>query len=132
MREILFRGKTKDIDPISWIEGDVTNMLRSVDNSIIRSFIFPTEGRYLENYCVDLIQEVDPETVGSWTGLCDKNGRKIFEGDIVRDDYGNVRKVTFVNGRFTPFNTYPEYSCWREDESEVIGNIHDNPELLTS
>ncbi len=67
--------------------------------------------------------EVIPETVGQFTGLTDKNGNKIFEGDIV---YNGVFKaqVELINGRFLPFGSDTFFA----DECEVIGNIHDNKE----
>ena len=71
-----------------------------------------------------------PETVGQFVGLCDKNGNKIREGDNVKNEFGEIAKVTYIFGRCTPFNVYPEYRCFNCDLCEVIGNIHDNPELL--
>ena len=72
-----------------------------------------------------------PETVGQFTGLTDKNGVKIFEGDIVRyeDDIGYV----IYNGddaRFLVDSPNMYISMDYSNEFEVIGNIHDNPELL--
>ncbi len=89
-------------------------------------------------------------TIGQYTGLPDKNGVKIFEGDIVRTHYANAKKADFVeyivfhNGRFCA--TPDDEHCWidladgvrhpPQDRSvymewyEVIGNIYDNPELL--
>ena len=87
--------------------------------------------------------EVDRKTVGQYTGLTDKNGTKIFEGDIVRfidiDFDGSERKAVgvmtwnrkaanfdIVNGTYRLDFHYPTLF----EEIEVIGNIHDNPELL--
>lgn len=108
MREILFRGKRKDNG--EWVYG----------NSVL--FFKETTKIYGE-----LVQwrevEVIPETVGQYTGLTDKNGKKIFEGDIIA--YGDDRYlVNFGDGYFSPF----DFIC--EDECKVIGNIYDNPELL--
>ncbi len=91
--------------------------------------------------------EVERETVGQYTGLTDKNGMKIFEGDIIAIPFEEDRspweenctyyengKVYFDEKRFgwyVAFND-DEISLWEYDECgvEVIGNIHDNPELL--
>lgn len=77
---------------------------------------------------------IDPETVCQYTGLTDKNGRKIFEGDILRfENYSNYPVVW--DDDYCAFG-----SCWHSDfdhlskyksvEIEVVGNIFDNPELL--
>jgi len=89
-------------------------------------------------------EKVIPETVGQYTGLKDKNGVKIFEGDIVKDDYGNIGTVTylehFCNWRIVFHKGRPDllgkYGCnifdwiYPDMNLEIIGNIHDNPELL--
>ena len=136
MREILFRGKTKTG---FWIEG----------------FLFRTECDGVKEWCISMSPlsandyseilgdygEVIPETVGQYTGLTDdKNGKKIFEGDIVAVYVKGCRTICTVSWAETvahfqlwQINTIPEtptalnlgnYDC------EVIGNIHDNPELL--
>ena len=78
--------------------------------------------------------EVDPETVGQFTGMTDKNGTKIFEGDIIKwiDSDGNNRidKVLFSNGGFHLCNIYYNLGGYKGNSLEVIGNIHDNPDLL--
>lgn len=89
-------------------------------------FVAPDEfadGKTWDDY------EVDPATVGQFTGLTDKNGKEIYEGDIIRHkDMVKPYHVIYDGRQFTPNDgfrslSYPKH--W-----EVIGNIHDNPELL--
>lgn len=114
-REIFFRGKRK-IDG-EWVMGNLFIPDKSdapyeicVGTNVIRI-----------NY------EIDPKTIGQYTGLRDKNGKKIFEGDTVRN-IAFTAVVEFYDGRFTPFNG--EHGTFYADECEVIGNIHDRYEPL--
>ena len=128
MREILFRGKRKDNG--KWAEGYY------MDDGYINQPFTELGGRF------DDTIEVDPETVGQYTGLTDKNGKKIFEGDIINAyhnrDLLNVSYVVFDRGEFLCelisgnfidcCETLPEQET--ECGIQIIGNIHDNPELL--
>ena len=83
----------------------------------------------------------DIKTVGRYTGLCDKNGNKIFEGDIVQY-YGTYPLEVYIEKGHTKIRWYDTISASKYDElffssdregygeCEIIGNIHDNPELL--
>ena len=79
-----------------------------------------------------MMVEVDRETVGQYTGLTDRNGKRIFEGDIVRDvDTGNIRTVEYHGNRFVFVSLLRHFfDVIYEEDWEVIGNIHDNPETV--
>ena len=135
MREILFRGKRKDFDN-EWLEGFYTlyNDNRGMKPAIITG---------TEKHCF-IPLEIIPETVGQYTGLTDKNGKKIFEGDIVEvtyltrcyDNETEIREVTYNEEECCYYPMRWNETCevcdyFTEIQSiEVIGNIHDNPELL--
>jgi uncharacterized phage protein (TIGR01671 family) len=149
MREILFRGKTTEG---KWVQGSlqigygwrIIEGKRQIDHRICR----------LNNKCDNVI----PETVGQYTGLTDKNGKRIFEGDIlsvtvreivkecgIRKFTGNTIKTVwsveyaerrsqgngfYVFGKDRRFSLGLTKSVIYNVNPEVIGNIHDNPELL--
>ena len=136
MREILFRGKRADNG--EWIEGMLLKCTLAAGTAyLIFADSFATD--LLGNvYSLDHAM-VDPETVGQFTGLLDKNGRKIFEGDILSNpDYPNVTTGAIYYGSCNcsccdgVYGFYSkEYADLRQaDTLVVIGNIHDNPELL--
>lgn len=119
-REILFRGKT---DQCEWVYGDLEHNGKNVPKWVNGN-------------------EIVPESVGQFTGLTDKNGKKIFEGDIVQiKDFTHGCALNYEQ----PTSNWVVH--WREDmarfcidymsyfpfdftKSEVIGNITDNPELM--
>jgi uncharacterized phage protein (TIGR01671 family) len=126
-REIKFRGFGTWADCRRWVYGD---LLHYTDGTVeiveektqIRSF----------NYTVD------PESVGEFTGLLDKNGKEIYEGDILKSTYrsGEVKfGECYIN-----YQEYSAYGFYTNDEYqeiiieggrfEIIGNIYENPELL--
>ena len=125
MREILFRGKRTD--DYEWIEGNLYTTIQS-DKDFYTISYFDFEGYYIE-------EKVIPETVGQYTGLTDKNGKKIFEGDIltahfVSNRYKQQFEVIFEKGIFFFDNKCVKVPVWDIYSLKVIGNIHDNPELL--
>lgn len=137
MREIIFRAKRKDNG--EWVYGNLITDGEDV-------YVLPKEdllkGLDIGGW-IDGVQtyEVVPKTVGQYTGLCDKNGlTKIFEGDIVKTKYGRWGQVIwFSSPRGQRWNLIPledkhkcpdDYDLWAPKNLEVIGNIHDNPELL--
>ena len=125
MCEILFRGKR--VDNGEWTYGYYCPKPYSH---------FPCEATIFPSETIDRDwhgERVDPDTVGKFTGLTDRNGVKIFEGDIVK--YGQCGKVeynsgsaqftlNFTNSTYEGFDKIPFCDC------EVLGNIHDTPELL--
>lgn len=129
MREILFRGKR--VNNGEWAYGD---LVKARDKTYIHpnANTFEVKKSSLSN-CV-VMREVIPETVGQYTGLTDKNGTKIFEGDMVYKNGVIIRKVEWEEEStgFFPFTVIEDggKSYVGAEECEVIGNIYDNPELL--
>lgn len=149
MREILFRGK--DPETGTWYEGfymalsDTTYCFRGdydahPDNTKHYIVFDRMTDWGLPNQ--HLRADADPSTVGQYTGLKDKHGKRIFEGDILRwtGEDGETGKVIviFAGGSFllkcvevldAPADPFDEFDRGCQT-LEVIGNIHDNPELL--
>lgn len=122
MREILFRGKRTDNG--EWVHGNLIK--RNIWSS--EFYVIRVEDNGFDSY---VEYEVIPETVGQYTGLTDKNGKKIFEGDIVRADNGHISEITFHFGAFRCYcQCHDELNTLWSDILTVIGNIHDNVELL--
>lgn len=126
MREILFRGKRHD--GTFWVYGDLIHY-ESGETAIFSDKLSKYGYEATE---ITKRTKVIPETVGQYTGLCDKNGTKIFEGDIVQDYIEQTYTVVFFEGCFCTWSDYfSEYQDLCDDHShEVMGNIHDNKELL--
>ena len=137
MREIIFRGKR--IDNGEWVEGFYIKANYHWHNHGIHEDWIATDTVQNGGWCnVRGKHAVDPETVGQYTGLTDKNGKKIFEGDIVRcyfaDGYEEEGSIRWSNAdvrfSFVPFDEKYLWGIDNTDKFEIIGNIHDNPELL--
>lgn len=143
MREILFRAKR--LDNGEWVEGDYCNCMWQANKEIKVPCIYAWDKHAL----MGLTVKIDPATLGQFTGLSDKNGKKIFEGDVVHvlevhsnktNEYSS--SIFWDSGEFMlkeSENVDVPISCYFADikhqmnplhEIEVIGNIHDNPELL--
>ncbi len=118
MRTIKFRGKR--IDNGEWVIGQLVKMWE--------------EWHILNSDNVNTAYPVDPATVGQYTGLNDTNSREIYEGDIFQAGYfGGVDVVMWDNENARYIGRSPQ-GCisyvGREPAVKIIGNIHDNPELL--
>ena len=130
-RLIEFRGKQKNTK--EWCFGFYTPAFNE------KGEVFPAIASI--SIAELLYEPVIPETIGQYTGLTDKNGKKIFEGDIVEFDYiGNnlgvkgIEPVIFENGQFgVKWGWHKEFVSlvgFANTTITVIGNIHDNPEPL--
>lgn len=114
-REILFRGKTKKGE---WVKGGTWE-----------------KPVYDDFYIIDhngVCYIIDPETRGESSGMTDKNGTKIFEGDVVIDQWGEKGICVFMDGSFRfkdpQREAYADARDW--PLPIIIGNIHDNKELI--
>lgn len=126
MREILFRGKNRDGE---WVYG-IPARFRKIDNVVRVTMIPEIDGEHVMSECVC----VDPDTVGEYTGLTDKNSVRIFEGDIVETN-GHAFEIAYRECGFQLLarrknSLYGFIRCG--DMLAVIGNVHDNPSLLTA
>lgn len=140
MREILYRGKSKDNG--EWAYGCLAKLGKTsfsdADRFGICNKAVPVGSGVVYNL---KITEVDPETVGQYTGLKDKNGAKIFEGDIVKY-YGICKPIIGVvkiceedfSGLYGVCETFTDGSgtslLKAKIDCQVVGNIYDTPELL--
>jgi uncharacterized phage protein (TIGR01671 family) len=128
MREILFRGQHPYTG--KWYYGKLTEIKKKYGHIEV--------GFYLSNGAgMPFAFLVSGRTIGQYTGLKDNNGVKIFEDDIIRyGDFGrmpepdiSIDKVRWINGCFRFNEGYIDFIL--DMDVEVIGNIHDNPELLS-
>ncbi len=139
MRDILFRGKLRDAD--LWVEGNF------YESSISGCYILQNQQRRTRDARTGRITirdkviplDIDPVTVGQYIGLKDKTGRRIFEGDLVEVSSFEppVMQIAFIEGAFCLADEAGEYVADIHyihhagvNQTEIIGNIHDNPGLL--
>jgi len=147
MPKILFRGKK--LDNGSWVCGSLLSF------DCCKKAILPSAAKVFKQQgtttiCCNECYDVNPDTVGQYTGLADKNGTKIFEGDIVSGEqlgnkiFGVICWINDIAGFGVRYRRRDEPTAWENSSilrnicrnpklkfaAEVIGNIHDNPELL--
>lgn len=130
MRKILFRGKHKSSG--KWCEGNL-----HIDNQDV-AIITP------DDTPLGCYGQVDPDTVGQFTGVVDKGGNWIFEGDIIRAVLPETKsrrefvwplmQIIFASGAFCAWDRQREFITLKSFSPsvlfEIVGNIHDNPELM--
>ena len=130
MRKIKFRGKDK---ADTWVYGGLT---QSVTDKGTEYFIVQNDFSFIS---------VDPDTVGQYTGLEDRNGKEIYEGDVLIGD-GTIKflvqysepKHSFCMTSIEDMNALPDFDSsfmirnvwWERYRKTIIGNIYDNPELV--
>lgn len=138
MRDIKFRGRKSNGE---WVYGDLVTV-ETTDGIPTKKEILP-----FDKVIFDATEEVEEYTIGQFTGLHDKNGKEIYEGDIVK--WILTMPGIGINGGYEEYETEEigeikwdagalqlgEYCAAgfaydSEDYAEVLGNIHDNPELL--
>lgn len=138
MREILFKARTtkkhneKHAFDNVWVEGD---LIRSGG----KYYIHPTGNKVNvdgELGKIIVMHEIDPTTLCQYTGLMDKNGRRIWENDIVRNEEGDIGVVQWFeeHAAFMIWNKTKNCVCYLAENDflkiEIVGNEFDNPELL--
>lgn len=137
MRKILFKAKHKDGK--GWIDGCYQ---RLVVHGVMKHFIAPANSLVFDDIkLIDSLIEVDENTISQFTGLTDRNGKEIYEGDICNCSYGytndKIGIVYYKYGCFYvddkhPSGNMPLKSLVKSEANriEIIGNIHDDPELM--
>ena len=125
MRTINFRGYSKDFTENEWFFGNLIDKGNG-------SFQILEKNPKIWDLSYDGITVI-PESIGQFTGLHDKNGKKIYEGDVLEDTLGRKKLVEYYKDGFW-LNASLEGAEWClrhvNSSSEVIGNIYVNPELL--
>ena len=121
--DIVFRGKSKSTG--EWVEGSL------IGNDVIVGKIVEFEEDY---FCTEFWYKVDPETVGQFTGMTDKKGKKLFEGDVYSMGEKNILYVVIFDksqfiGKQVGNRSLAGLEYWKSD-IEIVGSVHDNPELL--
>lgn len=121
VRQIIFRGKRKDSGSLI-----ISDSILRYDN-VIR--LWDTKDGYVE---------IVPDTLGEYIGLIDKNGIKIFEGDIVKGNWNTIFTV-FYDETYLQFRARPQHGIERDIDYyqghnglDVIGNVYDNAELVNT
>ena len=124
MRKILFRGKR--LDASKWVYGDLKTCLTPKGSMTKCPAIGTIDGTIGTFF-------VHPETVGQFTGLLDHNGQEIYEGDIVLCKGKHIYEVQWISDGFVmrgkTYGGITSIKSFLRTERQVIGNIHDNPEL---
>lgn len=150
MRDYLFRGKPKDKDQfnafsVAWAEycfnGFIYGSLVKCNNRCYIAVTAQCSNKSIINNGITTMIEVIPETVGPYIGLTDSNGKKIFEGDIVKScEYDDVYFVKYFDSdNYSAFDCVPDVPLCEcnglsylvnEEGCKVIGNIYDDKEIL--
>lgn len=139
MRVIKFRGKS--IDEGKWVYGDLLQFYLNGEPVKSNFSILPFEVEKIDEHAYENQPvSICYDTIGQFTGMYDKNGYEIYDGDIIKITNSNEAKhvaysdkeaafgIQYSDGDFFAFAF--DISGISEDCYEVIGNIHDNPELL--
>lgn len=136
-----YLSKAKRLDNGEWVQGYYVKGLDVFTNCEEAHIIFEPNTMFYSSGETDGWYKVDPSTICQCAGLKDKNGKLIWENDIVKDGHGNLYKAFWQNNYYQfswicvktdVFSIGAKWDLWsfKSFEIEVIGNIFDNPELL--